>query len=188
MIATTERRYSLDEYRAIAETSEERCEYHDGKLFYISGVTYIHARINGNILCNFHPKFRDTQFEVIGSNLRLWIPNYSYGVYPDIMFFDGQMCMNEDRDDEVLNPIFISEVLYPSDKVQEKPSKFHLYRSIPSFREYLLISQDEVFVEHYIKQSQGWVLTDFDSLDQSILLESVNIEIAIADIYRDVEF
>jgi hypothetical protein len=51
-----------------------------------------------------------------------------------------------------------------------------------------LISQDEVFVEHYSKQSQGWVLTDFDSLDQSILLESVNMEIAIADIYRDVEF
>lgn len=29
MTATIQRRYSLDEYRVIADTSEEKCEYHD---------------------------------------------------------------------------------------------------------------------------------------------------------------
>lgn len=38
MIATiTERRYSLDEYREIADSSEEKCEYHDGEIITMTG-------------------------------------------------------------------------------------------------------------------------------------------------------
>ncbi len=37
MIATTERRYSIEEYRAIAETSTEKCEYHDGEIITMTG-------------------------------------------------------------------------------------------------------------------------------------------------------
>ncbi|MCY7333351.1 MAG: Uma2 family endonuclease [Pseudanabaena sp. CAN_BIN31] len=188
MIATTERRYSLDEYRAIAETSEERCEYYDGKLSNISGVTVNHSRIGGSILLYLHEQFEDTEFEVFKSNLRLWIPKYCYGVYPDIMVFKGNLQLNADRDDEVLNPILIADVLYPKDKVQERPSKFHLYRSILSFSEYLLIRQDKVCIEHYWKQDRNWILQDFDSLDQSISLKSVNIELVISEIYRKINF
>jgi hypothetical protein len=43
-------------------------------------------------------------------------------------------------------------------------------------------------VERYSKQENGWTYSDFDSLDQSILLESVNIELVIAEIYRDIDF
>jgi len=39
MIATTERRYSLEEYHAIAETSTEKCEYHDGEIIPMTGGT-----------------------------------------------------------------------------------------------------------------------------------------------------
>jgi hypothetical protein len=39
MLATTERRYSLDEYRAIADISEEKCEYYDGEIIKTSGGT-----------------------------------------------------------------------------------------------------------------------------------------------------
>ena len=188
MLATTERRYSLDEYRAIADISEEKCEYHDGEIIKMSGGTVNHSRIGGNVFAFLKFQLRDTSFEVINNDLRLWIPVYRRGLYPDAMVFSGALEFNSDRQDEVLNPLLIVEVLSPSTEEYDRTDKFRMYRSIPNFCEYLLIRQNKVFVERYSKQGQLWTYSDFDGLDQSILLESMRIEIAIAEIYRNIEF
>jgi Uma2 family endonuclease len=189
MIATiTEFRYSLDEYRAIADTSEEKCEYHDGEIITMTGGTVSHSRISRNILNLLDNKLRDTSFEVINNDLRLWIPAYRRGVYPDAMVFDGALQFNGDRQDEVLNPVVIVEVLSASTEEYDRTNKFRMYRSIPSFCEYLLVRQNKVFVERYSKQGEVWTYNDFDDLDQSILLNSLNTELAIAEIYRNIEF
>jgi Uma2 family endonuclease len=188
MIATIQRRYSLDEYRAIADTSEEKCEYHDGEIIAMTGGTVKHSRIGGNVFAFLKLLLRDTNFEAINNDLRLWIPDYRRGVYPDAMVFAGALQFNGDHEDEVLNPILIVEVLSPSTEEYDRTDKFRMYRSIPSFCEYLLIRQNKIFVERYSKQAQVWTYSDFDGLDQSILLESLNIELAIAEIYRGVEF
>jgi Uma2 family endonuclease len=131
---------------------------------------------------------RETTFEPINSDLRLWIPAHRRGVYPDVMVFAGELELNSDRRDEVLNPILIVEVLSPSTADYDRESKFRMYRSIPSFREYLLVEQDEPFIERYSKQPQGWLLNEFNNLEGSIPLESLGIELAIAEIYRGVIF
>ncbi len=188
MITTVERRYSLDEYRAIEEKSERRNEYHDGEIVPIQGVTLNHSRIGGNILAYLTYLLRDSQFEPINSDLRLWIPEYKRGLYPDVMVFDGEPQLNENRNDEVLNPTLIIEVLSPSTADYDHKDKFRMYRSISSFCEYLLVAQDEVFIEKYSKQSQGWLLSDFNNLETSISLESIGVELPIAEIYRGVVF
>ena len=188
MTATIQRRYSLDEYRAIVDTSEEKCEYHDGEIIAMTGGTVKHSRLSRNMLNLLDSKLQNTNFETINNDLRLWIPDYRRGVYPDAMVFDGALQFNGDREDEVLNPLLIVEVLSPSTEEYDRTDKFRMYRSIPSFCEYLLIRQNKIFVERYSKQAQIWTYSDFDGLDQSILLESLNIELAIAEIYRGLEF
>ena len=188
MTATIQRRYSLDEYRAIVDTSEEKCEYHDGEIIAMTGGTVKHSRLSRNMLNLLDSKLQNTNFEAINNDLRLWIPDYRRGVYPDAMVFDGALQFNGDREDEVLNPVLIVEVLSPSTEEYDRTDKFRMYRSIPSFCEYLLIRQNKIFVERYSKQAQVWTYSDFDGVDQSILLESMNIELAIAEIYRDIEF
>ncbi len=187
MVSTIKRRYTLDEYRAIEEKAEGRSEYRDGEIVPMSGGTLKHSRISGSILAYFTFALRDTQFEPINNDLRLWIPEHRRGVYPDVMVFDGEPQLNGERFDEVLNPTLIVEVLSPS-TADYRQSKFRMYRSIKSFSEYLLVEQDEPFVERYSKQAQGWLLSEFSSLEQSIVLESVGMELAIAEIYRGVAF
>jgi Uma2 family endonuclease len=197
MVSTIKRRYSLDEDRALEEKAEGRSEYRDGEIVPIPGGTLKHSRIGRNILTYLTSVLRDTQFEPINSDLRLWIPEHRRGVYPDVMVFDGEPQLNNDvydkpqerlRSDEVLNPILIVEVLSPSTADYERQNKFRIYRTIPSFREYLLVEQDEPFVERYSKQTQGWLLSDFNVLEQSISLESVGMELPMAEIYRGVVF
>ncbi|MEH2214630.1 Uma2 family endonuclease [Nostoc sp.] len=188
MISTISRRYSLDEYRAIEEKAEGRSEYRDGEIVPMPGGTLKHSRIGRNILTYFTSVMRDTQFEPINSDLRLWIPEHRRGVYPDVMVFDGEPQLNGDRLDEVLNPVLIVEVLSPSTAHCDRLSKFRMYRSIGSFSEYLLVEQDEPFVERYSKQAEGWLLSDFSSLELSISLDSVSIDLPMAEIYRGVVF
>ncbi|BAZ05420.1 Uma2 family endonuclease [Calothrix sp. NIES-3974] len=185
---STQRRYSLDEYRTIEEKAEGRREYRDGEIVPMPGGTLKHSRIGRNILTYLDYVLRDSQFEAINSDLRLWIPEYRRGVYPDVMIFEGEPQLNEHRNDEVLNPVVIVEVLSPSTADYDRQAKFRIYRSIPCFREYLLVEQDEPFVEHYSKQAQGWLLTDFNRLEQSICLESVKVELPLTEIYRGIEF
>ncbi|MEA5624868.1 Uma2 family endonuclease [Nostoc sp. UHCC 0251] len=197
MISTISRRYSLDEYRAIEEKAEGRSEYRDGEIVPMPGGMLKHSRIGRNILTYFTSVMRDTQFEPINSDLRLWIPEHRRGVYPDVMVFDGEPQLNGDvydkpqerlRLDEVLNPVLIVEVLSPSTADYDQLSKFRMYRSIPSFSEYLLVEQDEPFIERYSKQAQGWLLSDFSGLEVSISLDSVSIELPMAEIYGGVVF
>ena len=188
MVSTIKRRYSLDEYRALEEKAEERSEYRDGEIVPMPGGTLKHSRISGNIFAFLKFLLRDTQFEPINSDLRLWIPEYRRGVYPDLMIFEGEPQLNGDRLDEVLNPILIVEVLSSSTADYDRENKFRMYRSINSFSEYLLVEQDEHFVERYSKQAQGWLLSDFNGLEGSISLESVGIELPMVEIYRGVVF
>jgi Uma2 family endonuclease len=188
MISTIKRRYTLDEYRTLEEKAEGRSEYRDGEIIPMPGGTLKHSRIGRNILTYLTSVLRDTQFEPINNDLRLWIPEYRRGVYPDVMVFDGEPQLNGDRLDEVLNPILIVEVLSPSTAEYDRQNKFRIYRSIPSFSEYLLVEQDEPFVERYSKQAQGWLLSDSNGLEGAISLESVGIELPITEIYRGVVF
>lgn len=157
MITTVERRYSLEEYRELEAKAKGRNEYRDGEIVPMPGRSLNHSRIGGNIFAFFKFVLRDTQFEPINTDLRLWIPDYGRGLYPDVMVFDGEPRLNDDRTDEVLNPILIVEVLSPFTADCDRESKFRMYRSIPSFREYLLVEQDKPFVERYSKQEQGWL-------------------------------
>ncbi|GBE92354.1 Uma2 family endonuclease [Nostoc cycadae] len=188
MVSTIKHRYTLDEYRAIEEKAEGRSEYRDGEIVPIPGGTLKHSRIGGNIFAFLKFLLRDPQFEPINSYLRLWIPEYRRGVYPDVMVFDGEPQLNEERLDEVLNPTVIVEVLSHTTADYDQQHKFRMYRAIPSFSEYLLVEQDEPFVERYTKQTQGWLLSDFKGLEASISLELVGVELPMAEIYRGVVF
>lgn len=78
-------------------------------------------------------------------NTTIWIPDYRRGVYPDAMFFDGALQFNGDREGEVLNQLLIVEGLSPSTEEYDRTDKFRMYRSIPSFCEYLYNSPKQNF-------------------------------------------
>jgi Uma2 family endonuclease len=81
-------------------------------------------------------------------------------------------------------------VLSPSTEGYDRGEKFRKYRSIPSLREYILISQSEPYIEHYFKpdskpeNSDIWQFQISDRLEQKITLPSLNIEVPLSEIYR----
>ncbi len=183
---------TLDEYRSLAETAEERLEYRNGEIFVVSGSSFAHSLIAANIMVFLSITLRDTDFQVCGGDMRIWIPEFQCGTYADLLVINGEPEFNDQRTNEILNPLLIVEVLSPSTQGYDRGEKFRKYRSVPSLREYLLVSQSEPYIEHYSKSDSKsengdiWQLQISDRLDQKITLPSLNIEIPLSEIYRRV--
>ena len=183
---------TLEEYRALSETAEERLEYRNGEIFVMSGGTANHSAIAVNFIIYLGFLLRDTDLRIYSSDMRIWIPEYNCGTYADLLVINGEPEFNDTRTDEILNPLLIVEVLSPSTQGYDRGEKFRKYRSVPSLREYLLISQSEAYIEHYTKSDSKaengdiWQLQICDRLDQKITLPHLNIEMPLTEIYRRV--
>ncbi|MGK7894205.1 MAG: Uma2 family endonuclease [Xenococcus sp. (in: cyanobacteria)] len=175
LIQSQSKTYTLDEYRALEETAEFRSEYHDGKIIPMTGGTINHNRIVRNLVSILDTTLQGKPYEVFTSDLRLWIPQYRQGTYPDLMAIAENPIFNENRLDEVLNPCLIIEVLAKSTESYDRGYKSLYYRSITAFTEYLLVSQAEYFIEHYRKTGEGqWLLQEYRGNEVEIILESSN--------------
>ncbi|MCL1475716.1 Uma2 family endonuclease [Argonema antarcticum] len=190
MLTQTQQHLStLEEYRKLEETADFRSEYHDGEIIAMTGGTINHNRIIRNLGRVLGNLVRGKEYEIFLSDLRLWIPAYRRGFYPDVMAIAGKPILNEDRKDEVLNPSLIVEVLSNSTRDFDRGKKFRFYRSIPTLREYLLIDQYEYSVEQYVKnESEKWIFQEYESADANVSLVSLEVEMLMSDIYEGVTF
>ena len=68
-------------------------------------------------------------------------------------------------------------------------NKFRFYRTLPSFREYLILAQDELLAEHWVRQADGaWRLREFASLSDEIELTSIGCRLRLGVVYERIEF
>jgi Uma2 family endonuclease len=189
LVKTQQKFYTPDEYRQLEETAEFRNEYRDGEIVKMTGGTINHSQIIGNIYAFLKSALRGKKARPFMSDLRLWIPRYRRGTYPDVMVVEGELVCTEGRKDEILNPVLIVEVLSKSTKDFDKEDKFRFYRSIPEFREYVLVNQSEFLVEQYIKtESNEWLFREYEGDSAIVSFVAVEVQISMTDIYELVVF
>ncbi len=105
------------------------------------------------------------------------------------MVVSGDVEYYENRQDTILNPSVIVEVLSKSTKAYDKTDKFDFYRSLPSFQEYLVIDQYRYSVEQYVKRDEGkWSITYYELEEDSLNLGAIDITLKLQNIYTNVNF
>jgi len=96
----------------------------------------------------------------------------------------GETRFPDDEKDVILNPVMIVEVLSESTAAYDRGKKFLSYQQIESLREYLLISQDEEIIEHYVRQSNDTRLyAKAIGLEETLVLPSIECKVTLRDIY-----
>jgi Uma2 family endonuclease len=189
VVQTPIRQYSIEEYLAHEETAEYRSEYHDGEIVPMTGASINHNRIVINLVVALSLSLQEQPYEVFLNDLRLWIPRYREYTYPDVLIIKNEAIFQEGRTDTVLNPSIIFEVLSKSTSSRDRGDKFTYYRSIPEFREYILIDQYQTHIEHFSKTPEGnWLLRESDDEDGVLTLASANCQIPHRQIYERVTF
>lgn len=181
----SQRQYSLDEYFAVEETSGIHHEYFQGEIFAMAGSSVKHNHITANVITILRMALRQSECSAFGSDLRVRTPRELF-TYPDVMVVCGQIQLTHGRPDTVTNPRVLIEVLSNATRDYDRGEKFELYKEISSLREYLLIKQDAVRVEHYHLSGATWVPQQFDTLESVVRLDSVLADLSLAEIYRQV--
>jgi len=176
-----------EEYLALDRAAEFKSEFFDGEMFAMSGVSMRHARLQQNISAGLDALVRARGCEVFGSDFRVRVSPRMYA-YPDIAIVCGLPHLGDERQDILLNPVIVFEILSPSTEKYDRGLKFQNYRTIESLKEYILVNQDQILVEQYTHQADNtWTLRDHKGLDEPLNLASVGVSIPLQRIYDRVE-
>lgn len=184
-------RLTPEEYLDFERDSFERNEYVDGFIYAMSGGTPNHAQIAGNTVTALNNKFGDNPCKTYGADLKVWVPKAKSFLYPDVSVVCGELRMKPGSKDAVENPKVVIEVL--SDSIAheryDRTKKFRLYKSIPELRHYVLIQQNEPWVDVFTADDRGfWFQREYTGLDSAIELEAIDLQLPLSAIYRKVDF
>ena len=183
--------YSVEEYLAIEENSKEKHEFRNGKVTRMPGAKPVNNLIAANIITQLNVALENASanYLVLTSDTRIHIPRFNRFVYPDAVVVCEKIELYPGSSSVIVNPLLIVEVISPSTEYYDKHGKFHEYKQIPGFKEYLLVEQRLPFVLSSFKTAEHlWQDTEAAGLSASILLKSINCTIELRKIYKGVSF
>ncbi len=177
-----------EEYLRLERCSNQKHEYISGEILAMAGASRAHNLIKGNIAQHLRNQLSDRPCETYSSDLRVRTTPTDY-TYPDVVVVCGDAQFEDDELDTLLNPTLLIEVLTKTSESRDRGEKFTNYRNMPSVQEILLISQTQMRVEHYIRQSaEEWALHDITSPTASIQLKSIGCTLTMTELYARVQF
>ncbi|MBL8149419.1 MAG: Uma2 family endonuclease [Blastocatellia bacterium] len=190
MSSEAKKHYTLEEYFEIERNSDTKYEYWDGQIFAMTGASPEHNKISVNLIRELGLQLKKRSCELFGSDQRVKVPAWPPYRYPDLT----ALCSKPEYEEiggvkTLLNPALIVEVLSPSTEAFDRGEKFSYYKSIPSFCEYLLVSQHQPYVTQLTKESENkWIFSDVTGLQATIYLSSIDCSLNLSDIYLGIEF
>lgn len=183
-------RLSIEEYLQLEQESEVKYEYHDGVLVAMAGGSPTHAQLGANFIRVVGTALfqQGSGCKPFSSDLKLAVDSLRRYYYADASIICGPLDYSPIIPQGITNPTLILEVLSEHTTAFDRGKKFAHYRLLNSLKEYVLISQDEAIVDvYYLKENGLWQIQTIIGLDKSILLQSIDVEIQMKDIYHLVD-
>ena len=180
--------YTAAEYLALERRATYKSEYVNGHIIAMSGASRRHNLIAANISRELSSQLRGRPCESYISDMRVRVSETGLYTYPDVVAVCGDIRFADEQTDTLLNPTVIVEVLSASTEAYDRGDKFTHYRRLASLHDYVLVSQDAVRVEHYVRQGEKWVLSEASLLTDTVSLASIQCTLVLEDIYDKVRF
>lgn len=172
-----------EEYLALERKARRKSEYVNGQMIALAGASRAHNLIAGNLYREVSRQFLGRPCEAYIGDMRVKVLATGLYTYPDIAAVCGEILFEDEHSDTLLNPTVIVEVLSPSTEAYDRGEKFAHYRRLEYLQEYLLVAQDKVRIERYIRQGAVWALSEANSLDEKVGLASIGCEVLLRDVY-----
>lgn len=177
---------SPDEYLQMERASEEKHEYYDGYVVTLTGARLKHNQITANIVTNIGSYLNGKECQVLPSDMRVATPNRDAYIYPDASIVCGEPQLEDDQFDTLLNPSVVFEIWSPSTQKNDVGYKLIYYQHISSLKEYIMVDSAKQFVQAVRKQQDGaWRFEDIADTNAVLFIQTINLNISFADIYRN---
>ena len=176
------------EYIDVERKAVTKNEYLSGQIVAMSGASNAHNIITMNTANQLYNQLVERDCLVYASDMRVRVQDPVSYFYPDVTVVCGEPRFEDDVFDTLLNPTVVIEVLSPSTAAYDRQEKFTRYQQIVSLKEYILISQSRMQVEHHLRQESQWCTTEFQNFDDVVPVASIKCELTLHHIYRRVTF
>jgi Uma2 family endonuclease len=180
---------SPEEYLRLERQAEHKSEYVNGEIFAMTGASLKHNLVSGNIFGELRQQLKGRECQAYTGEMRVKVTATGLYTYPDVVIVCGEPKFEDKYFDTLLNPTVLVEVLSPSTERYDRIAKSSYYRTLDSLAEHLLVAQDEVRLEQYVKQPDGqWLFFESTSLDAVVEFPSISCSLALRDVYDKVTF
>lgn len=175
---------TVAEYLSRERQSEQKSEFLEGEVVAMGGASRKHNLIAGNIFAAWHAQLKGRDCEIYKGDMRVRIPSSDFYAYPDVVVVCGRPRFEDDNFDTLTNPALIVEVLSKSTEAFDRGGKFARYRTIPSLKDYVLVSQEAVCLEHFSRQESGRrLLSASAGLENVLEFGSIQCRLALREVY-----
>ncbi len=201
MSAESRPKLTVAQYLAIERQAEFKSEFYQGEMFAMGDAgrrpnavkdntlhtSRIHNTIKNNLIVDLDRGLSGSGCLTCSGDNRD-VSRTGLYTYPDIVIVCGRPEYDPEDRDTLVNPQVIIEVLSPSTEGYDRGIKFTNYQRLGSLREYVLVSQDRIHIDRFVRQPDGtWNLTAFDDPEADFMLATVEARIPMRDIYAGVE-
>jgi len=177
-----------EEYLVLERTAEYKSEYFAGELFAMAGASERHASIVANLMYMLVGQLKGRPCKAYANDLRLKVSPTGLYTYPDVLVVCGTPRFTDEQKDTLLNPVVLIEVLSESTEAYDRGKKFDHYRALTSVSDYLLVSQDQHKIEHFVRQPDNrWLFAAYTTLDDVVEIPSIACALPVRDVYDKVE-
>ncbi|AUB82861.1 Uma2 family endonuclease [Candidatus Thiodictyon syntrophicum] len=179
----------FDDWLAAERASlDGRTEYSDGEVFAMAGASEAHNLIVANVIRELGNQFKGRPCVVYPSDMKVRVETTRTGAYPDVMVVCGPRTFLDESRDVLTNPTLIIEVLSDSTEAWDRGGKFAAYRSLPSLRAFLLLSQRAMQAESFVRADDDtWTLRAFSGPDAVVPLAAAEASLQLREVYDKVD-
>lgn len=182
--------YTPEEYLVLEREADTKHEYLDGQIYAMAGASPVHNQICFNIIGEIHGQLKGTPCFGYTSDQKIRTDPLDLFTYPDITIVCGEPKFHDDKQDVILNPKVIIEVLSPTTEAYDRGEKFARYQQLKSLTDYILVAQDKPRVEHYVRQKgkKPWLYSIEHEMTASVGIDSIGCKLKLADVYDRIVF
>jgi Uma2 family endonuclease len=186
-ILTAPRTMTLGEFLDWVPGDDRHYELIDGTVTVMNPPNRAHRLILRNLNSAIDLHLRNTSHLQVEPEAGI-IPSDS-----DRSFYEADLAVSavpHRRGQQALpEPVLVVEVLSASTEAHDRMVKLADYRHIPSVREVLLVAQDRPFVEIHrrLDGEDRWLTDLVRGLDAAVRLDSIGLDLPLAEIYRGVD-
>jgi Uma2 family endonuclease len=151
-------RYTYAEYVALEGESSTKHEFLDGEIYAMAGGSEEHSALAAEVLRLLGNAIGDRPCRAHTSDLRIYVEAAGLATFPDASIVCGPLEQHAQSPvATALNPSVLLEVTSDSSEEYDTGTKLDCYKTIPSLREYIVVSHRERRVTvHQRTGSEAW--------------------------------
>jgi len=178
-------RYTYADYVALEGESPTKHEFLDGEIYAMAGGSEEHSALAAEVLRVLGNAVGDRPCRVHTSDLRVYVESVGLATFPDGAVICGPLAQHGPSPRATAtNPMILLEVTSDSSEEYDTGEKRACYATIPSLREYVVVSHRERRITVHQRGDDGAWTTRVAIAGGAVRLQSLDAELAVDAIYR----